>query len=76
MAAITFEGRPEALEWNARGLEAARASCDAKARALIPAMLNNSAWDLHAMKRYEEALARFREAEVEWASREKPNMRH
>jgi len=76
MVAITFEGTPEALEWNAKGLEAARRSTDAKAQSLIPAMLNNSAWDLHAMKRYDEALARFREAEAAWAGRGKPRQVH
>ena len=39
-------------------------------------MLNNSAWDLHAMKRYDEALARFREAEAEWTARGKPRQVH
>ncbi|HEX4780352.1 MAG TPA: hypothetical protein VH301_06335, partial [Usitatibacter sp.] len=32
MVAITFEGTPEALEWNAKGLAAARRSTDAKAQ--------------------------------------------
>ena len=33
-----------------------------KARALIPAMYNNMAWDLHDLKRYEEALVAFQKA--------------
>lgn len=69
MVAITWEGTERGLEWNRRGLALARGSHDAKARALVPAMLNNCAWDLHALGRYEEALAAFEEAEREWAKR-------
>ena len=76
MVAITVSGTEEALDWNAKGLALARASGDAKAQSLIPAMLNNSAWDLHAMKRYDEALARFREAEAAWIERGKPMQVH
>jgi tetratricopeptide (TPR) repeat protein len=43
MVAITFSGTPDAIAWNQRGLVVARASQDQKARALIPAILNNSA---------------------------------
>jgi tetratricopeptide (TPR) repeat protein len=64
MVAITWSGSLEAIEWNGRGLETARSSSDAKARSLVPALLNNSAWDLHAMGRFDDALARFREAET------------
>ncbi len=71
MVAITSAGEPEAIEWNQRGLEIARESQDAKARALIPAMLNNNAWDLFDMGRYGEALPLFEEALVEWNFREK-----
>jgi hypothetical protein len=45
--AIAHPGFEKANEWNLRGLEIARASQVSKARALIPAMLNNTAWDLH-----------------------------
>jgi len=76
MVAITWQGTEEALDCNAKGLAIARASKDAKAQSLIPAMLNNSAWDLHAMKRYDEALERFREAEEAWAARGKPQQVH
>jgi tetratricopeptide (TPR) repeat protein len=69
MVAITESGTPGALEWNRRGLALARDSHDAKARSLIAAMLNNSAWDLHAMGRYEEALAAFEAAEQAWTRR-------
>ncbi|HET9886295.1 MAG TPA: tetratricopeptide repeat protein [bacterium] len=72
MIAITHAGTPQALAWNERGLALAGPSRDAKARALIPAMLNNSAWDLHEMKRFEEALAYFQRAANEWISRGKP----
>ena len=71
MVAITFAGSPEALAWNQRGLEIARDSQDAKARALIPAMLNNNAWDLFDMARYDEALPLFEETLAEWKAREK-----
>ncbi len=66
MLAIVLSGTPEAIEWSERGLDLARKSADRKARALIPAMLNNAAWDLHKAQRYDEALALFREAQTEW----------
>lgn len=72
MVAITWSGRPEAIEWNQRGLALARSSNDAKVRALLPAMLNNTGWDLHDMGRYDEALPVFREALVAWQARAKP----
>lgn len=71
MVAITFSGEPEALAWNRRGLDLARPSQDPKARALIPAMLNNSAWDLFEMERFNDALPLFEEALVEWVGRGK-----
>ena len=72
MIAITFGGTADAVEWNRRGLELAQPSPDSKARALIPAMLNNSAWDLHEMGRFTEALPLFEEALVEWTARAQP----
>lgn len=72
MVAITYSGSAEAVDWNQRGLTIARGSRDPKAKGLIPAMLNNSAWDLHQMGRFEEALSLFEEAQVEWTSRGKP----
>lgn len=71
MVAITYAGAPEAIDWNRKGLALARTVDDPKARALIPAMLNNSAWDLHALGRYDEALTLFEEAQAEWVSRGK-----
>jgi tetratricopeptide (TPR) repeat protein len=50
----------------------ARASQDPKAQALIPAMLNNNAWDLHDVGRFAEALPLFEEAQAEWIARGKP----
>ena len=76
MVAITFQGTEEALDWNSKGLAIARGSRDPKAQSLVPAMLNNSAWDLHSMKRYDEALARFREAEAAWTERGKAQQVH
>ena len=72
MIAIVAEGTDEAVQWNQRGLEVARRSSDAKAQALIPAMYNNMAWDLHSMGRYPEALAAFETALAEWTARGKP----
>ena len=56
----------EGAEWTRRGVELARRSHDAKARALLPALLNNHAWNLHDEGRHAEALAVFREAEAAW----------
>ena len=72
MVAITHSGTAEAIPWNERGLALARGSSDPKARALIPAMLNNSAWDLHDLGRYAEALPMFEQALAEWTARDKP----
>lgn len=72
MVAITYAGEPEAIAWNQRGLKLARNSKDSKAQALIPAMLNNTAWDLHDMGRFEGALPFFEEALEEWRKRDKP----
>lgn len=59
-------GGGEGAEWTRRGLDLARGSSDAKARALLPALLNNHAWNLHDEGRYDEALTAFREAESAW----------
>lgn len=72
MVAITYSGTPDAIAWNQRGLGLARASSESKARALIPALLNNSAWDLHEMGRFSEALPLFEEAQTEWLARGRP----
>ena len=76
MVAISYSGTEDAIEWNRKGLVLARASQDAKAQALIPAMLNNSAWDLHDMGRYADALPLFDEALGEWAKRSRPAQVH
>jgi tetratricopeptide (TPR) repeat protein len=72
MVAITHSGTSEGIAWNRLGLSIARGALDPKAVALIPAMLNNAAWDLHALGRYAEALTYFEEAEAEWLARGKP----
>jgi tetratricopeptide (TPR) repeat protein len=59
-------GGAEGAEWTRRGVELARRSADAKARAMLPALLNNHAWNLHDEGRFAEALPVFREAEVAW----------
>lgn len=71
MIAITYSGTWESIDWNQRGLTIARKSKDSKALALIPAMLNNSAWDLHDMGRFNEALSLFEEAQAVWTERSK-----
>jgi tetratricopeptide (TPR) repeat protein len=55
-----------AAQWTKRGVELARASADSKARGLLPALLNNHAWNLFDERKYDEALAVFREAETAW----------
>jgi tetratricopeptide (TPR) repeat protein len=72
MVAITYSGTGDGVEWNQRGLAMARGSKAPKAQALIPAMYNNMAWDLHDLKRHEEALAAFEKALAEWTARGKP----
>jgi tetratricopeptide (TPR) repeat protein len=76
MVAITYGGSDEAVEWNRRGLALARASSDAKARGLIPALLNNLAWDLHDLQRPAEALPLFEQALAEWRARNAPRQIH
>jgi tetratricopeptide (TPR) repeat protein len=76
MVAITYSGSDAAIDWNRKGLALARSSRDPKAQALIPAMLNNSAWDLHEMGRYAQALPLFEQALVEWTARSKPAQIH
>jgi tetratricopeptide (TPR) repeat protein len=75
MVAITFSGSDEAIRWSERGLELARESSDEKARALVPAMLNNMAWDLHDLGRFDEALPWFEEASAEWSRRGAPKQK-
>jgi len=72
MIAITRSGTAEGVAWNEKALAIARASKFAKAQALVPAMYNNMAWDLHDLKRYDEALAAFQAALDEWTKRGKP----
>ncbi len=59
-------GGAEGAEWTRRGVALARRSADAKARALLPALLNNHAWNLHGDGRFAEALPVFKEAETAW----------
>jgi tetratricopeptide (TPR) repeat protein len=72
MVAITYAASPAALDWNRRGIDLARASSDPQALRLVPAMLNNSAWELHDMGRPAEALPLFEQALAEWTARGKP----
>jgi len=76
MVAITYTGNLEAVMWNQKALSLARNSDDPKSKALIPALLNNTAWDLHNMAKFEEALVYFYEAEKEWLARAKPKQIH
>jgi tetratricopeptide (TPR) repeat protein len=72
MVAITHGGSDEAIAWNRKGLALARASTDGKARALIPALLNNTAWDLLDQGRAAEALPWFDDALAAWRERARP----
>ncbi len=72
MVAITHAGSAEGVAWNRLALSIARGAIDQKAVALVPAMLNNVAWDLHGLGRLEEALTAFEEAETQWLARGKP----
>ncbi len=76
MIAIVASGTAEAVDWNERGLAIARQSTHVKARALVPAMYNNMAWDLHAMGRFPEALKAFEAALAEWSTRGRPRQIH
>lgn len=73
MLALCAADTPAAIEWNMRGLALARTSFDPKAQALIPAMLNNTAWDLHTAGRFDEALGMFEDALVAWQQRDRPD---
>ncbi len=55
-----------AATWTDTGVALARSSGDAKARALLPALLNNHAWNLHDAGRYGDALPVFIDAESAW----------
>lgn len=72
MVAISYAGTPQAIFWNQKALTLARHAVEAKAQALLPAILNNCAWDLHDMGRFMEALPLFMEAEAVWTERQKP----
>jgi tetratricopeptide (TPR) repeat protein len=58
----------EASAWTGTGVELARSApaTDAKARGLLPALLNNHAWNLHDAGRPGDALPVFIEAEAVW----------
>lgn len=71
MVAISVGGTPQALQWNRRGIDLALASADPQAQRLVPAMLNNSAWDLMDMGRPAEALPLFEQALAIWQARGK-----
>src|SRR5512147_2592778 len=58
----------EAARWTDTGVKLARASNDPKALALLPALLNNHAWNLHDAGRFDDALPVFVEAETAWRS--------
>lgn len=76
MVAITLAGTPQAEVWTQRGLERARNSHDPKAQSLVPALLNNHAWDLHDMGRANEALPAFEQALEAWRDLGKPAQIH
>jgi tetratricopeptide (TPR) repeat protein len=71
MVAIV-EARDEALAWNERALEVARASDDPAARRWLGSLCNNIGWTYHDAGRFEEALAMFRLALDERQRQGKP----
>ncbi|MEY2936199.1 MAG: hypothetical protein RL033_6948 [Pseudomonadota bacterium] len=63
MVAITFLSQPdEAIAWNDRALELARASSEADARRWLGALLNNQGWSHYDKGQYSRALQLFQEA--------------
>ena len=58
----------EASAWTETGVKLARSApaADTKARSLLPALLNNHAWNLHDAGRLDDALPIFIEAETGW----------
>lgn len=70
MMAITHAGTAEAEPWTQRALGLARGSKDPKAVSLLPAILNNHAWDLHDLGRFDEALPAFEQALEAWTARD------
>ena len=72
MVAIARSGTPESIEWNRKGLAIAGESTFAKARALVPAMYNNLAWELYDAKRFGEALPAFEKALEAWTATGRP----
>lgn len=68
MVAITYSGSTDAIAWNEKGIALAQRSDAPKAKALLPAMLNNMAWDLHEAEEYHKALTTFQQAEEAWAA--------
>ena len=64
MMAIVETDLDEKLQWNNRGLEAARQTDDPAARKWIGVFHNNKGWDLFEAKRYEDALVEFEQCRV------------
>ena len=52
----------DALAWNVRAMEYAKASADPAARRWLASLLNNIGWTYHATGRYADALAVFEDA--------------
>jgi len=63
---VAIVDRADSSLWTQRGIDLARLSADPKARALLPALLNNHAWNLFDGGKYEAALPVFRDAETAW----------
>ena len=61
MLAIIAKG-DEALHLNLRAIERAKASQDERARGWLGSLLNNTAWSLHDLGRFDEALQLFEDA--------------
>lgn len=52
----------ERLDWNLRAIDLARSARDERARGWLGSLLNNTAWSLHDLGRFDEAHALFVEA--------------
>jgi len=75
MVAITHSGTKDGIAWNKKGLALAETSSNPKAKGLLPALLNNIAWDYSDMGQNEDALEYFKKAARAWEDKTHSNHR-
>jgi len=75
MVAITYSGSMDGIAWNKKGLALAETSSDPKAKGLLPALLNNIAWDYSDMGQNKDALEYFKKAARAWEDKTHSNHR-